>query len=106
VRRVIHDEFVAAFESNGVHALLTPTAPSCAPTLEAVQRQDRSKTASFLLDLFTVPASLAGLPAISLPFARSRAENLPLGMQLIGRRLHDHQLLSLSRLWMPSQQTE
>ena len=62
-------------------ALLTPTAPS-----EAFAVGDKSgdPIAMYLNDVFTVPASMAGLPAISVPAGLSDA-GLPLGLQLIGR---------------------
>jgi aspartyl-tRNA(Asn)/glutamyl-tRNA(Gln) amidotransferase subunit A len=46
----------------------------------------------YLSDVFTVPVNLAGLPAVSIPSGRS-AGGLPLGMQLIGRRKHDAEVV-------------
>ena len=50
----------------------------------------------YLADIMTVPASLAGLPAISVP-AGSSSDGLPIGVQLIGPKLSDAHLLALAR---------
>jgi aspartyl-tRNA(Asn)/glutamyl-tRNA(Gln) amidotransferase subunit A len=79
VRQLIAEDFRRAFE--GVDVLLTPTAPSAA---FAIGEKMDDPVAMYLNDVFTVPASLAGLPAISVPAGLS-AEGLPLGLQVIGR---------------------
>ena len=61
--------------------ILTPTAPTDA---FALGDKSADPIAMYLNDVFTVPASLAGLPGISVPTALS-AGGLPLGLQLIGR---------------------
>ena len=63
-------------------AILTPTAPSAAFGMG--DKMD-DPVAMYLNDVFTVPASLAGLPAISFPAGLS-GEGLPLGLQLLGQR--------------------
>ena len=79
VRSLIARDFERAFEKCDL--ILTPTAPSTAFPLG-------DKTADpismYLNDVFTVPSSLAGLPAISVP-AGLAEDGLPLGLQLIGR---------------------
>ena len=77
VRRLIARDFEQAFEK--VDVILTPTAPHEAFTLG--DKMD-DPVAMYLNDVFTVPASLAGLPAISVPSGLS-ANGLPLGLQLI-----------------------
>ena len=77
VRTLILNDFKRAFE--GVDTILTPTAPSPAFPIE---EQMDDPIQMYLNDIFTVPASLAGLPAISLPAGLSD-EGLPLGLQLI-----------------------
>ncbi len=57
VRRIVHDELTSTLQR--VHVIATPTAPSVAPKLTELTM--RSPTDSFLQDLFTVPASLAGV---------------------------------------------
>ena len=77
VRKLIADEFSAAFET--VDAILTPTVPSAA---FAHGEKSDDLIAMYLNDVLTVPASLAGLPAISVPASLS-SEGLPLGLHLI-----------------------
>jgi len=77
VRKLIADEFRAAFET--VDAILTPTTPTAA---FAHGEKSDDLIAMYLNDVLTVPASLAGLPAISVPAGLS-SEGLPLGLHLI-----------------------
>jgi aspartyl-tRNA(Asn)/glutamyl-tRNA(Gln) amidotransferase subunit A len=49
----------------------------------------------YLADIFTVGASLAGLPAISIPSGKN-SENLPLGIQIIGNRFKEEDLLAFA----------
>ncbi len=78
LRRRIREELEAALAR--VDLLLTPTTPTVAFPLGA-RAQD--PLAMYLSDIFTVPASLAGIPAISVPCGLS--EGLPVGAQLMGR---------------------
>jgi aspartyl-tRNA(Asn)/glutamyl-tRNA(Gln) amidotransferase subunit A len=79
VRALIARDFKQAFEK--VDLLLTPTAPT--PAFAAGEKMD-DPIAMYLNDVFTVPASLAGLPGISVPAGLS-SDGLPLGLQLIGK---------------------
>jgi aspartyl-tRNA(Asn)/glutamyl-tRNA(Gln) amidotransferase subunit A len=79
VRTLIADDFQKAFRN--VDVLLTPTAPS---TAFAIGEKMDDPVAMYLNDIFTVPASLAGLPAISLPTGLDE-DGLPLGLQLIAK---------------------
>ncbi|MHC8510363.1 MAG: Asp-tRNA(Asn)/Glu-tRNA(Gln) amidotransferase subunit GatA [Rhodospirillales bacterium] len=79
VRALIARDFKQVFED--VDVLLTPTAPSAAFVIG--EKQD-DPLAMYLNDVFTVPASLAGLPAVSVPAGLS-GEGLPLGLHLIGK---------------------
>ncbi len=87
VRTLISRDFTAAFEKADV--ILTPTTPSAA---FAVGEKMDDPIAMYLNDVFTVPASLAGLPGISLPAGLSEA-GLPLGLQLIGRAFDEETVL-------------
>ncbi|MBL4908176.1 MAG: Asp-tRNA(Asn)/Glu-tRNA(Gln) amidotransferase subunit GatA, partial [Sneathiella sp.] len=79
VRTRIADDFKEAFKS--VDTILTPTAPS--PAFAFGEKGD-DPLEMYLNDVFTVPASLAGLPGISVPVGLS-SDGLPLGLQLLGR---------------------
>ena len=75
----------------GFDALLTPTAPTVAYPLG--QRKDPEQL--YLGDLYTVPANLAGLPALSIPCGTDN-EEMPIGLQLTGGRLSLPRLLALA----------
>ena len=87
VRTRIADDFKAAWNSCDV--ILTPTTPSAAFALG--EKQD-DPIAMYLNDIVTVPASMAGLPAISVPAGLS-ADGLPLGLHLIGPAFGEETLL-------------
>lgn len=76
-----------------VDFLLCPTAPSFPPELSELQSQ--SSVESYTNDVFTVPASLAGLPAVSIP-VEAEGSSLPVGMQLIGQFWDDRRMLQLA----------
>ncbi len=90
VRTLIANDFKAAYEKCDV--ILTPTAPSAA---FALGDKVDDPLAMYLNDVFTVPASLAGLPGISVPAGLS-AEGLPLGLQLLGQAFGEEQLLNVA----------
>ena len=88
VRALIARDFATAFEQ--VDMLLTPTAPSAAFGLG---EKSADPLAMYLNDVFTVPSSLAGLPAMSVPGGLDGA-GLPLGLQIIGRPLDEQGVLN------------
>jgi aspartyl-tRNA(Asn)/glutamyl-tRNA(Gln) amidotransferase subunit A len=88
VRALIVRDFAQAFEKCDL--LLTPTAPSAA---FALGEKSDDPLAMYLNDVFTVPSSLAGLPAMSIPGGLDQA-GLPLGLQLIGRPLDEQGVLN------------
>ncbi|HEV8680588.1 MAG TPA: Asp-tRNA(Asn)/Glu-tRNA(Gln) amidotransferase subunit GatA, partial [Stellaceae bacterium] len=92
VRALIARDFARAFER--VDCLLAPTAPSAA---FAIGDNSDDPVAMYLNDVFTVPANLAGLPAISVPAGLS-ADGLPLGLQLIGRAFDEETVLRVGEL--------
>ncbi|OGQ45406.1 MAG: glutaminyl-tRNA synthase (glutamine-hydrolyzing) subunit A, partial [Deltaproteobacteria bacterium RIFCSPLOWO2_02_FULL_46_8] len=87
VRTCIKNDFLNAFKK--VDAIMTPTAPT--PAFRLKERTD-DPLKMYLSDIFTIPANLAGLPALSLPCGFSNA-GLPVGMQLIGKHLDEAGLL-------------
>ena len=89
VRRLIKEDFDNTFEN--VDFLLTPSTPSTA--FELGQKQD--PLTMYLNDIFTVPASLAGLPGISIPVGLDRA-GLPVGIQLIANSFDEPNLISVA----------
>ena len=90
VRALIARDFQIAFES--VDAILTPTAPSAA---FAIGEKMEDPLAMYLNDVFTVPASLAGLPGISLPAGLDK-NGLPLGLQIIGRSFDEETVFKVA----------
>ncbi|WP_375426838.1 Asp-tRNA(Asn)/Glu-tRNA(Gln) amidotransferase subunit GatA [uncultured Sphingomonas sp.] len=88
VRALIARDFEQAFERCDV--LLTPTAPSAA---FALGEKSADPIAMYLNDVFTVPSSLAGLPAMSVPGGLDK-QGLPLGLQIIGRALDEQGVLN------------
>ncbi len=88
VRSLILNDFTDAFEK-GVDVVLTPTAPFDA--FPVGEKMD-DPIAMYINDVFTVPASLAGLPGISVPAGLSE-NGLPLGLQLIGRAFDEETML-------------
>ena len=88
VRTLIKRDFAEAFEQCDL--ILTPTAPSAAFGL---QEKMSDPLAMYLNDVFAVPASLAGLPAMSVPGGLD-SQGLPLGLHLIGRELDEQGVLN------------
>jgi len=90
VRTLIRRDFDAAYEQ--VDVLLTPTAPTTS-FRQGAHADD--PLAMYLADLLTIPANLAGLPAISVPCGFDSA-GLPIGVQLIGNVLQESRLLQVA----------
>ena len=90
VRTLIARDFAAVFET--VDAILTPTSPSAA---FGFGEKSDDPIAMYLNDVFTVPASLAGLPGISVP-AGLTDDGLPLGLQLLGKPFDEATVLKVA----------
>ena len=88
VRTLIARDFERAWQECDL--ILTPTAPSAA---FGIGEKGDDPIAMYLNDVFAVPASLAGLPAISVP-AGLDAQGLPLGLQIIGKALDEQAVLN------------
>jgi aspartyl-tRNA(Asn)/glutamyl-tRNA(Gln) amidotransferase subunit A len=89
VRALIAQEFAEAFQK--VDCILAPTSPSAA---FAIGEKSENPIEMYLNDVFTVPANLAGLPAISVP-ARL-LDGLPVGLQIIGRAFDEETVLRVA----------
>lgn len=117
VRRLVQQDFDSVFVSqnplldasegtteDGVDFLITPTAPTLPPTVAELKRQ--TTVEGYMLDVFTVPASLAGLPALSVPVPFEQqarkdmdARDVPsVGMQIIGQYGSDEGVLEVGRI--------
>jgi aspartyl-tRNA(Asn)/glutamyl-tRNA(Gln) amidotransferase subunit A len=88
IRRMIADDFQQAFQQCDVIA--GPVAPTVAWKLG---EHGNDPLADYLADIFTLPASLAGLPGMSLP-AGFGAAGMPVGLQLIGNYFQESRLLN------------
>jgi aspartyl-tRNA(Asn)/glutamyl-tRNA(Gln) amidotransferase subunit A len=87
VRTLIKRDFESAFAT--VDVLISPTTPTTAFKLG--ERTD-DPLAMYLADLCTIPASLAGVPAMSVPSGLSPDDNLPVGLQIMAPALQDHRM--------------
>jgi aspartyl-tRNA(Asn)/glutamyl-tRNA(Gln) amidotransferase subunit A len=90
IRRMIADDFQRAFDECDVIA--GPVAPTVAWKLG---NNASDPLADYLADIFTLPASLAGLPCMSVPVGFGES-NMPVGMQLIGNYLQEARLLNVA----------
>jgi len=90
IRRMIADDFQRAFAECDVIA--GPVAPTVAWKLG---NNAADPLADYLADIFTLPASLAGLPGMSLPVGFGEG-HMPVGMQLIGNYLQEARLLNVA----------
>lgn len=115
VRRLVQQDFDRVFvmrnpllgaehritNLTGVDVLLTPTAPSQAPALDSLAK--RSSVDTYRDDVLTVPASLAGLPAMNVPVGaearKSEDESrlMPIGLQIIAQYGDDESLFEVAR---------
>ena len=90
VRTLIMEDFKKAFESCDV--LLAPVAPTAAFELGAKLDDPLSM---YLSDIFTLPASLAGIPGISVPCGFTD-DGLPIGMQILAKHFDEEKLLQVA----------
>jgi aspartyl-tRNA(Asn)/glutamyl-tRNA(Gln) amidotransferase subunit A len=94
VRQLIRQDFDAAFEQ--VDALLCPTSPI--PAFRMGEKVE-DPMQMYLCDIMTAPASLAGVPAISVPcgFVEEEGRSLPVGLHLVSRPFEEETLLGIAR---------
>ena len=92
VRTLITRDFLEAFDD--VDIIVTPTSPI--PAFKLGERMD-DPWQMYLADIYTVTASLAGIPGISVPCGKTKAEpHLPVGMQLLARHFDEARLLRVA----------
>jgi aspartyl-tRNA(Asn)/glutamyl-tRNA(Gln) amidotransferase subunit A len=89
IRRLISDDFKAAFEQ--VDVIMGPTSPSVAFRFG---EKSADPIAMYLSDIYTIAVNLAGLPGMSVPVGF--AKNLPVGMQIIGNYFSEAKLLNVA----------
>jgi aspartyl-tRNA(Asn)/glutamyl-tRNA(Gln) amidotransferase subunit A len=94
VRRLIKEKTDSLLQEYDF--ILTPTAPEPA---FAIGKTEKDPVVMYLYDIFTVQASLAGVPAISLP-AGNNNKGLPLGLQLLTKRFAEQELLNFSKYFL------
>lgn len=94
VRRLIREKTDQIL--NEYDFILIPTAPEPA---FALGTQEKDPIVMYLSDIFTVQASLTGVPAISLP-AGNNSKGLPLGLQLLTKHFNEQELLNFSKYFL------
>jgi aspartyl-tRNA(Asn)/glutamyl-tRNA(Gln) amidotransferase subunit A len=88
IRNLIKESFVNAFKD--VSSIMMPTCANVSFKLNSIQ----NPVEMYEQDIYTIPANLAGLPAISIP--SGKINDLPLGIQFIGNYLNEGNILNLS----------
>ena len=100
VRAMIVNDFKKVFSSQDcVDFVLTPTTPTTAFKIG----EKKNPLAMYLSDIYTVPASLAGLPAISMPCGE--VGKLPMGLQIIGPQFKDNSVLEIAQAFENMEQS-
>ncbi|MGH9397100.1 MAG: Asp-tRNA(Asn)/Glu-tRNA(Gln) amidotransferase subunit GatA [Terriglobia bacterium] len=98
VRTLIARDFLEAFDD--VDVIVTPTSPI--PAFKIGERTD-DPLQMYLADIYTVTASLAGIPGISVPCGKTRGEpRLPVGMQILAKHFDEARLLQVARAFEKS----
>jgi aspartyl-tRNA(Asn)/glutamyl-tRNA(Gln) amidotransferase subunit A len=93
VRTLIRRDFESVFRD--VDVICSPASPT--PAFRLGEKND-DPLAMYLNDIYTLPASLAGLPAMSVPCAATSA-GLPVGLQIVARPFEETTMLSVASLW-------
>lgn len=97
VRRLVREKTLEILQEHD--CILTPTTPTTAFKLN---KSFTNPVESYLADLFTVQASVAGLPAISLPSGLDQ-KGLPIGLQLVTGNMEEEKLLRIAKTFMQTQ---
>ncbi len=92
VRSLIARDFIEAFDD--VDVIVTPTSP--VPAFKLGERMD-DPLQMYLADIYTVTASLAGIPGLSVPCGRAKSDcPLPVGMQILANHFNETKLLQIA----------
>jgi aspartyl-tRNA(Asn)/glutamyl-tRNA(Gln) amidotransferase subunit A len=91
VRRLVVEDFNNAFSK--VDAILTPSTPSSAFAFSEMKNFDPLQI--YLNDIFTIPANMAGLPAISVPSGFDH-KGLPIGLQIIAKNFDEQTMFDVA----------
>jgi aspartyl-tRNA(Asn)/glutamyl-tRNA(Gln) amidotransferase subunit A len=91
VRTLMTRDFLEAFDE--VDVIVTPTSPI--PAFKLGERVD-DPLQMYLADIYTVTASLAGIPGISVPCGKTRDTHLPVGMQILAKHFDEARLLRVA----------
>lgn len=102
---LLDDAVADLANTSKVHAILTPSAISTAPTIsncipeadDPTQHTKVKAVDAFVNDVMTVPASLAGIPAITVPAGISSVDGWPVGLQLLAQYGDEPTLLHVAR---------
>ncbi|MBI1866171.1 MAG: Asp-tRNA(Asn)/Glu-tRNA(Gln) amidotransferase subunit GatA, partial [Candidatus Staskawiczbacteria bacterium] len=86
---LIRQDFTKAFEK--VDLIFSPVSPI--PAFKIGEKAD-NPLSMYLMDIYTCPVKLAGIPAISLPVGK--IGNLPVGLQIIGNHFQENNILSMA----------
>ncbi|WP_255470980.1 amidase family protein, partial [Myxococcus sp. CA010] len=93
VRTLIREDFTRAFQQ--VDALVSPTSP--VPAFKLGEKVE-DPLSMYLMDIYTLPCNLAGLPGLSVPCGFTKA-GLPVGLQILGRPFDEAGLLRIARAY-------
>jgi len=88
VRTKIRSDFISAFSS--VDCIVTPTAPTAA---FKIGEKTGDPLSMYLSDIFTIPANLAGIPAMSIPCGFTK-EGLPIGLQILADAFREDKIFN------------
>jgi aspartyl-tRNA(Asn)/glutamyl-tRNA(Gln) amidotransferase subunit A len=91
VRQLIKNKTEEIFKEYDLIILPTTSTPAF-----KLGEKSKDPIAMYLADLFTVQANLAGNPAISVPVGHHKKENLPFGLQVIGRSFEENTLFNFA----------
>ena len=93
VRRLIYNDFIESFKKCDMIF-----SPVCATTAFDIGVGSSDPVQMYMNDLYTIPANLAGLPAIALPYGKD-SNGMPTGFQLIGKQFADADLLKFGHVF-------